>query len=185
MYRLFDRDRNEITYRDLQNKGAWCRKGFSKEEVFVALYGPQLNIVLNPAKTKDPYAVDLLDKGTSKLADLKTQNTPFFQARSRYDIDPQCAVVFNIKDEERYENLYPDIDILFWVDWQVVHFEMNNEKIDIKPMIGVWKIGFQQLRKLCAASPIHRYQQRINDLRGNAKRSYVLNLFDKAFEKVA
>ncbi len=69
MYRLFDHDRHEITYRDLQNKGAWCRKGYSKEEVFVALYGPQLNLLLNPAKQTDPYAVDLSYGDTSKLAD--------------------------------------------------------------------------------------------------------------------
>jgi len=67
----------------------------------------------------------------------------------------------------------------------VVHFEINNEKIDIKPMIGVWRIAFSQLKDLCASSPVHRYQQRINDVRGNAKRRYVLNLLHKSFEKIA
>jgi len=62
---------------------------------------------------------------------------------------------------------------------------MDNERIDVQPMVGVWRIGFPALKELCINSPVHRYQQRINDVRGNAKRSYVLNLLDNKFEKVA
>ena len=98
-YQLFDKDGKQVTHHDLQDKGVWCRTGASKEEVFVDLYGQQLDLIINPAKENNPYVPDLKNTKTGRLADLKTQNTPFFQAKSRFDYDPQYVVVFNKKDK--------------------------------------------------------------------------------------
>ena len=117
------------------------------------------------------------------MADLKTQNTPFFQAKLRYSFDPQYTVVFNGKDRDRYRNKYPEIEIYFAVDWQVIRFEGGN-KILVKPMTGVWYAPFMELDKLLNKSPFHYYYRRIHDKIGNAKGSYILNLNNPIFNKV-
>lgn len=36
---------------------------------------------MNPNKINDKYAPDLINNQNSKLGDLKTENTPFFQSK--------------------------------------------------------------------------------------------------------
>lgn len=183
-YKLLDVNGNDVTHHDLQDKGVWCVSGASQEEGFVQKYGKYLSLVINPAKDTDPYVPDLKNTDTGIIADLKTQNTPFFQSKSRFGIDPQFAVVFNGKDRERYKRLYPDIDIYFAVDWQVVGFVSGNNKTTVEPMVGVWRIPFKELDKVLDTAPFHEYQQRVGDTRGNAKGSYVLDLQNPAFKRV-
>ena len=182
-YRLLDINGIDVTPRDLQAKGAWCETGAKIEEVFVKRYGEQLGLVINPEKGANRYAPDLVDTKTKGVGDLKTQNTPFFQARPRFGLDPQYTVVFNEKDAERYGRLYPDIEIYFWVDWVAVTF-IGSTTISVEPMIGIWFIPFRELQKLLAKAPIHPYAQRTNDIQGNAKGSYVLDLQNPAFQRV-
>lgn len=52
-YKLIDADGNEIILHDLQDKGPWCKSGESKEKVFIVKYGGQLDLKINPEKTKD------------------------------------------------------------------------------------------------------------------------------------
>ena len=182
-YKLFDINGIEVTHHDLQDKGVWCRAGASKEEVFVEKFGVDLNLRINPEKENNPYAPDLQNTSNQLLADLKTQNTPFFQAQSRFGYDPQYAVVFNGKDRQRYREKYPDIEIYFAVDWQVIKYHGRNI-IEVKPMTGVWYIPFSELNKKLEEAPFHAYQQRQFDQKGNAKGSYGLNLLDHEFTKV-
>lgn len=112
------------------------------------------------------------------------QNTPFFQADIRYGIDPQFAVVFNLKDKVRYEKKYPEIDIYYWVEWLAIDFVSGSQKIKIKPMTGVWAIPFGKLNKILKNAPMHYYQQRKYDTKGNAKSSYVISLNNDDFKKV-
>lgn len=182
-YKLFGIDGNEILQHDLQDKGVWCESGATKEEVFVNKFGSQLNLIINPEKVNSPFVPDLLNTSNTLLADLKTQNTPFFQAESRFGYDPQYTVVFNGKDRERYKELYPDIEIYFAIDWQVLKFQGANT-IEVEPMLGVWFIPFQQLDKLLQKAPYHEYQQRRWDQKGNAKGSYVLNILDSDFVRM-
>ena len=183
-YKLLDVNGKDVTHHDLQDKGVWCVSGASQEEGFVQKYGKDLSLVINPAKETDPYVPDLKNTDTGTIADLKTQNTPFFQSKSRFGIDPQFAVVFNGKDRERYKRLYPDIDIYFAVDWQVVGFESGNNKTIVQPMVGVWRIPFKELDKILDSAPFHEYQQRVGDTKGNAKGSYVLDLQNSAFKRI-
>ena len=183
-YFTYDIHGNTISNHDLQDKGVWCETGASKEETFVKKYGDELGLIINPEKTENPYAPDLLNTQNGLLADLKTQNTPFFQAESRFGYDPQFTVVFNGKDRDRYNELYPDIEIYFAVDWQAVKFVSNGKSIEVEPMVGVWKISFTELEEILKTAPFHSYQQRYDDQRGNAKGSYVLDLQNENFIRV-
>lgn len=182
-YKLFDINNQEVTQRDLQNKGLWCKHGATKEEVFVDVYGKELDLIINPEKATNPYVPDLFNTKNNLLADLKTQNTPFFQAKSRFGYDPQYTVVFNSKDRLRYNKKYPEIEIYFGLDWQVVKFE-GNTTIKVNPLIGVWHITFKKLDKICETAPLHNYQQRIYDTKGNAKGSYVIDLKHPSFTRL-
>ena len=183
-YKLIGVNGQEIKQHDLQDKGVWCSAGASQEETFIKKYGKNLNLIINPQKKTNPYVPDLLNTKNNLLADLKTQNTPFFQAQSRFSYDPQYTVVFNGKDRQRYKEKYPDIEIYFAVDWQAVKF-VGNTTIEVNPMIGIWYISFNKLNELCRNAPFHQYQQRQFDDKGNAKGSYVLNLLDPTFKRVA
>ncbi|WP_181306735.1 hypothetical protein [Rufibacter sp. XAAS-G3-1] len=183
-YTLYDINNKAITHHDLQDKGVWCQFGVKKEEAFVQLFGTQLHVAINPEKSHNKYAPDLLRLQDQQLGDVKVQNTPFFQAKSRYALDPQWAVVFNEKDFLRYKAHYANIEIYFWVDWQALRFEQGASRINVSPMTGVWQISFADISKLIADAPLHEYQQRFNDNKGNARGSYVLNLQSPEFKKV-
>jgi len=183
-YKLFDKEGNETSHHNLQDKSVWCKMGMTKEEAFVQLYGEKLGVIINPEKAKNKYAPDLLNVNNGILGDLKTQNTPFFQGKSRFGINPQYAVVFNGKDRDRYKSLYPEIEIYFAVDWQIIKFQNENSVIEVHPMIGVWFISFTKLDVLLETAPYHEYRQRYDDNKGNAKGSYVLNLSNDSFSKL-
>ncbi|NII83166.1 hypothetical protein [Pedobacter sp. SG908] len=182
-YKTFDIEGKEIVQHDLQDKGDWCGKGASFEEVFIGRY-PHLGLMINPEKQNNIYAPDLsyIENGT--YADLKTQNTPFFLSQSRYEIDPQYAVTFNEKDFLRYRENYPGIDIYFWVDWQAIRF-VGAGDISVKPMVGVWRLKYADMIKAVASAPLHRYIQRVGDQKGNAKGSFVLDLNADGFTRIA
>ncbi|MFN3967750.1 hypothetical protein [Flavobacterium sp.] len=182
-YQQYNRDGEEITLQDLQNKTQWCRDGEKIEEVFVTKYGSQLDLIINPEKTTNPYAPDLV-KANVLLADLKTQNTPFFKAHDLYNIDPTYAVVFNRKDAERYWKHYRDIIIYFWVEWHSVKFVMGSTIKEVEFLNGVWSIKFIDLVELLKVAPEHFYQQRVNDTKGNAKGSFVLDIRNPSFKRV-
>jgi len=182
-YKQFDKDGNEVNHKDLQAKSIWCKDGEKIEEAFVSKYGNDLNLEINPEKITNPFAPDLLHN-TTQIADLKTQNTPFFKAQSLYGIDPSYAVVFNRKDAVRYYKKYPEILIYFWVEWHSVKFVMGNFENEVEYISGVWQIEFKNLVELIKVAPKHEYQQRKNDQKGNAKSSFVLDIRNNAFNKL-
>ena len=184
MYELFDNEGKKVEHHDLQDKSHWCKDGEEIEEVFVRLYGAQLNLAINPAKATDPYAPDLINTATGKLADLKMQSTPFFKAQKLYGVDGTYAVVFNEKDKLRYQEKYPDIIIYYWVNWIAVKFKMGSTETTVQPMHGVWSTALQKFLKYLETCPIHYYQQRVNDNKRNAKGSYVCDIRNEVFEKL-
>jgi hypothetical protein len=182
-YTLFDREGKVVTLRDLQDKGPWCADGASSEQVFIQNYGKGLGLIINPEKSFNKYAADLFNVNSKNVGDLKTQNTPFFQALTLFSVNPQYAVTFNQKDFIRYSELYPGIEVYFWVVWTVIKFA-GNQTIEVAPMEGVWKITLDKIKILVKTAPLHFYQQRINDNNGNAKGSYVFDLSNPLFEKI-
>lgn len=183
-YKMYDRDGKEVFHHDLQDKSHWCRDGEKLEEAFVRLYGEQLNVAINPQKKEDPYAPDLISTKNGALIDLKYQSTPFFKAGKLYGIDPTYAVVFNHKDRTRYQDAYPGIYILYWVDWKAVKFEMGNTVIEVAPLQGIYATGFSAFAKYLASCHLHEYQQRIGDMDGNARDSYVCDIRNPVFKKL-
>lgn len=183
---LFDKYGNVWTYPDLQDKKRWCKEGESQEEAFVREYGEKIGYVMNPRKKEDRFAPDLLSTQTGVLADLKSQHSPFLKAMEFYRIEPTYAVVFNVKDKIRYEQYYPDIDIIYFVDWIVVRGEdeRNGKAYTVDPLLGIYKISFRDLNKILSNAEIHEYKQRRNDQQGNARGSYVIDIRNNAFEKL-
>ena len=161
----------EITH-DTEDKSWWLQHGENLEFDFVTkcqnLLG--LEISINPQKKIDKTAPDLVFEGC--LADLKTQNTPFFTA-SRYGIDPRFCVTFNRKDYERYASKYPEINVFFWVDWK----QLSYKEFSTTHLAGVYKVSFSELSEMVeAGAPEHTYLRRINDQAGNAKTSFLLDV---------
>lgn len=183
-YKLYDAKGALVVMQDLQDKAPWCKMGESSENVFIQRHGTRLGLVINPEKKDNKYAADLKNLKTGNYGDLKTQHTPFFQAAGLYSMDPQFVVTFNQKDYLRYVKYYPGIEVYFWVDWLVTRFE-GRRTIEVAPISGVWKIHLGDVARLVAASPLHAYQQRVNDVKGNGRDSYLFDLRNPFFEKVA
>lgn len=180
-YRLFDKNNKELHYRDLQDKAFWCQDGEKVEEAFIRLFGEQLGLAMNPEKKNNPYAPDLVKVSNGTLADLKFQSTPFFKAESLYNMDPTYTVVFNLKDRQRYEQLYPNLEIYYWINWRALKFQSGELQINVKELSGIWKVKFKEFAEYLNSCPLHFYKQRVNDIQGNAKSSYVCNLNNDIF----
>jgi len=159
-----------------EDKEWWCKDGVRREVDFVNRIAPSLglNAKINPEKEQNQYLPDLIVNG--KLADLKSQTTPFYTAstafateRRPYGIAPQFAVTFNRKDYRHYKQYYPDLDIYFWVEWAGT----TGYGVTIRPMVGVYKVPFRQLAADIEAEEVslHEYQRRLSDTR-NARNSY-------------
>lgn len=176
-YKLFDITNNELQQGDLQDKSWWCEDGRDKEFAFVDRYGDRLGLQIHPDKATDPYGPDMLHV-SGRPADLKTQNTPFFLARTKFNLDPRLAVTFNVKDAIRYTDNYPDILVYFAVDWVAVKMVIGDITRTVEPLSGVWAARFSHLEELFEAAPTHKYQQRIGDDAGNAQDSIVFSLAD-------
>lgn len=157
---------------DLNDRHAWYKKGASDEELFCWAFGHKFGLRINPDKQKNPTLPDLIHKNGT-LCELKTRRTPFFTAMT-YGVWPQYAVTINRNDMVRYLENHQNMPIYFWVQW--TQLEWNG--ISVKPMVGVWGIRVKELDRLCSDGNLHAYKGRVNDDRGNAKDSYVIDLND-------
>lgn len=159
---------------DTEDKMFWCRHGEQKELEFVKFCRielPLLRARINPAKLAgDQYAPDLLV--ADKLADLKRQDTPFFNA-SRYSVSPQYAVTFNRKDYERYREHYRGLTVYFFIDWDAA----TAFGVTVQPMRVVGRIAFDRLAGWIEAGKLreHFYERRQERTDGNAKSSFVFD----------
>lgn len=157
---------------DTEDRYEWYGIGENLERHFVDKCRSELqwDIMINPEKEIDPTVPDLIYNG--QLADLKTQQTPFFTA-SRYGIDPQFAVTFNRKDYVRYSQMYPELIILFWVDWQ----ELTWRDRVVEYHGGIYVTPFREIVTLIEnGAKEHFYSRRRNDNRGNAKSSFIFDV---------
>lgn len=171
--------RNSDVLHDTEDRGWWYIHGQRLEEQFVQICRTKLNInaKINPEKCTDNTAPDLLVN--QSLADLKTQNTPFFTA-GRYGMDPRFTVTFNRKDYDRYMLLYPNIEIYFWIDWTQTKYR----DIEIEYFGGVFTLPFRQVVAMIDKGvPEHHYARRTDPSDRNAKSSFLLDIrkFDTLF----
>ena len=160
-----------------EDKLAWCEYGEKTEYLFSQqkLFDLGLAGHVNLAKKENPYAHDLF---VQFPVDLKTITTPLFMAQEMYDLDPQYTATFNHKDAVRYKNLYPNIIIIFDVNWKDLSREINGNVYTVAPM-NITVAGFvsdvsRAVRK-CGNKKI-TYKNRIEDQIGNAKESWVFDI---------
>jgi hypothetical protein len=88
-------------------------------------------------------------------------------------MNPRFTVTFNRKDYERYRELYPDLVVYFWINWQTLSWR----DIHVKPLSAVFRSPFD-----CIASQVtsgiaveHHYRRREDDRAGNARSSFLLD----------
>lgn len=160
-----------------EDKPYWCKQGERDERDFVDFVASAhgLAATINPCKRYDRFAPDLLFEG--KLADLKTQRTPFFTA-GRYGLDPQFVVTLNVADVERYQEHSVDFSVLFWVRWDTVRRRFGLREYSVRPLEGIWQTSVREVvaRASAGDAPLHTYLNRVGDTRGNARASYLLDL---------
>lgn len=181
---LFDAHDNELNHHDLQDKTHWCKDGESLEHLFVERWGNELGYDINPGKKQSRYVPDLINLNNGLLADLKVQNTPFFKSEKLFGIPPTYAVVFNLKDKLHYAADYPNIEILYWVDWKAVRAIIGDKMYSVSEFRGVFKTTFVELNKHLTDANLHIYQQRIFDDKGNARSSYVVDIRLDIFQQI-
>lgn len=160
-----------------EDKLAWCEYGEKTEHLFSQQKLFELGLAghVNLEKKTNPYTHDLF---VQFPVDLKTVTTPLFMSQEMYNLDPQYTVTFNHKDAVRYKNLYPNIIIVFDVNWQELTKEINGKVYTVAPM-NITVAGFisdvsRAVRK-CGNKKII-YKNRIDDQLGNAKESWVFDI---------
>ena len=180
--------KNASVIHDTEDKKFWLRHGEELERRFVAFCNSllEVEVCINPEKATQPTAPDLLFH--RRLADLKTQNTPFFMA-GKYGCDPRFTWTMNLKDYRRYNELYPDVDLLVWLDWQQLSMKIGETHHEVKYLFAVYHINFREIAKMIETGsvPLHGYQRReastgrgpladVLDGGQNAKASFVFDL---------
>ena len=165
---------------DLNNKLAWCEEyGDKIERSFCVdrLYDLGLTGFMNLEKKQNVYAHDMFSVFP---ADLKTVRTPFFKSWEKFEIDPQYAVTINMKDIQRYKELYPNIVVVFDVLWdeKICKKFIEGVEYGVKPMHKTYAGFIQDIRSAVVACGNKKveYQGRVNDTGGNAKASYVFDV---------
>ena len=160
---------------DLQDKQSWCEHGRNLEDVFIEKFGEELSLEINKDKADSVYVIDMYNTKDDVLSDLKSQNTPFFLAGKKYNVDPQFAVVFNEKDKLNYikkTSNGSEIYIYFWVKWE----EQNRFGVKVESMDSIFVTKFSDLLNILDDDKLHAYKQRRQDTKGNAKASYVVDV---------
>jgi len=162
---------------DNEDKLAWCAYGEETEHVFSQqrLFDLGLAGHVNLEKKTNPFTHDLF---VQFPVDLKTVTTPLFMAREMYDLDPQYTVTINHKDVTRYKQLYPNILIMFDVNWKELSKEINGNVYTVAPMTTTVAGFVSDVRRAvqkCGNKKI-TYKNRIDDNSGNAKESWVFDI---------
>lgn len=163
---------------DTEDKAWWVEKGASDELDFIQHIAPQIPLDArpNPQKAHDPFAHDLY-VGDSR-AELKHQTTPFFTAGVKYAFEPRFTVTFNKKDLHRYHETYPALQVYYWVNWEQTELHLHGTRYNVLPLHGVWLAPLPSIIDSLQARqpPLHPYKRRVDDDKGNAKSSYLLDL---------
>jgi hypothetical protein len=161
---------------ETENKLDWCNGAEIQERMFAVsrLFDLSLTGYINPQKKTDKFTHDLF---VNFPVDLKSVQTPLFKAQDLYGIDPQYAITFNEKDFKRYKSLYPNIIVIFDINWIETEKRIGDVMYSVQPM-HMTVAGFladiksAHIKSGCRTI---EYQKRVNDTKGNAKTSYVLD----------
>ena len=160
-----------------EDKQFWCKAAESDERAFAVNRLFQLGLAgsVNVEKRTNPYTHDLFVQWP---VDLKNVSTPLFKAQELYGIDPQYAVTFNVKDGERYRREYPNIVVIFEVNWQELTREFSGTVYEVQSMHVTYAGFLDDISNAVKAGGNQRieYQKRTDDTLGNAKASWVFDV---------
>ena len=144
------------------DKQKWCEHGRELEDEFVLRQRfVDVLIGINPDKDSNPFTYDMR---IDLPCDLKSTKTPWRKAQEMFGIDPMYAVSINQKDLRRYARLYPNIVIVFDVDYP-------DYKATHWATLDMFRIMLED-----GDMALHQYGARIDDTQGNAKASYVFDV---------
>ena len=145
---------------DTENKDAWCEYGANLETQFITRKFNDVEVKINGLKSSDKYTYDLR---IELPADLKSIKTKWIFSQDMFGIPPERAISINEKDFIRYAKHYPNILIILDVEWD-----------------GVYSITVVRARHLIREGKAkkHVYEKRKDDIKGNAKCSYIFDLND-------
>jgi hypothetical protein len=136
-----------------------------------------LDVKINPGKATTPTVPDLLVNG--QIADLKTQETPFFTSHVFAGLDPRYTVTLNLKDVRYYRESYPDIVLYFWVNWRQRQWRDRT----VEYLGGVYRVPLTMILTLIAAgATTHYYARRKTLEERNATESYLFDV--RSFERL-
>ena len=184
--------RNAAINADTEQKKQWCKMGEKMEEDFIGLidsFHPNWRVKINPEKNTKKTAPDMVYGDEDKYCDLKCQRTHFFTA-GRDGLDPQYTFTFNQKDYVRYKELYPEIGIFVWINWEQTSLTIRGTELKVDPYSSVYAVPFQKIVDLIESgqAPLHSYGRRVTtidsnhplsglvDKDGNAKASYLIDM---------
>lgn len=156
---------------EANNKQACVKYGQKKEREFLELIRHQGIDIYGISLLGLKYEPDFQQYG--KLAELKTQETPFFMAQERYGLDPQYCVSFNRYDYERYSADYPGLLIYFWVKWETLEAHIGQRTFVLRPLHGIWLLTAERMHLLVGKAKEHFYKERGGQ---NKKSSFGLDL---------
>lgn len=162
---------------DTENKQAWCSNAEADERAFAVnrLFDLGLAGGVNVGKRTNKYTHDLF---VNFPADLKSVRTPLFKAKEHFGIDPQYAVTFNLKDQQRYSELYPNIVVIFDVNWSTTVKEIGGQVYRVEPMHETFAGFLRDIHNAVVAADWQQiiYSRRVDDTAGNAKSSWVFDV---------
>ena len=188
---------NARSYKD--NKQACYERGELMEQHFIENVVPRLRVnggqslygEINPEKAGDKYADDLLFTGQiQQRVELKSMTTPFFLSRQMFGYSPQATFTLNVSDLNQMEDkldIFKDDPLVFlYVLFEQATLDQGKKEFgvnSINPIEGVWAITLDGLLSYVYEHtvPVHAYKER---KKGNAKRSYVLNLVEPCFYRM-
>lgn len=187
---------NARAYKD--DKQACYERGEQMELHFVQNVIPRLRVNnrqlvggINPDKAGDKYADDLMFYGqVPTRVELKSCTTPFFLARQLFRQDPQMTFTLNVSDlnqmEDKMEIFGDDPLVFLYLLFEQATLKQGKAEFGVNgiyPIEGVWAITIEALLTLVYdhSVPVHKYKDR---KKGNATRSYVLNLCDPCFYRM-
>lgn len=133
-----------------------------RENKFIERDAPELGLraMINPLKSTDPYAPDLLVEG--EIADLKVQTKPFFMASKLHKIDPQYCWTFSERQYRHYAKNYPNMEIYICIEYctkDVVRVMKSGETIKVRPMKAIYRVNMRKIIELVDSmkAPLHVY----------------------------
>ena len=63
--------------------------------------------------------------------------------------------------------------------------DIHGREFEVSPLKGIFRAPFREMTRYLETLQIHHYQQRVNDTLGNDKGSYVLDIRNPVFERLA